>query len=83
MTTGIKIYFYRKLKEDEKIDEFAEWAFGKDCEGKKFTILMEMWNEKHGSKYMLSPHEEIHNSIEKMIELWRQEKSGDTNHVKL
>jgi len=74
---GDDIYEFTKSSD---WDKFQSWAFGGDCEDKQAMDIMNMWNEKHGSKVKISEDETILESLFKMIDLYKKEHHEQRSH---
>ncbi len=61
-----------RLLPGESIDEFDKWAFGDNVKSSMTSIkYMNYWNEIHGKELTLHCNDLIEESIDKMIQLWR------------
>lgn len=71
--------FESTMKEDfrihldpgEDIDDFALWAFGPQFQVATTWKLAELWNERHGEKYLIDPSSRPEDDAPHMIALWR------------
>jgi hypothetical protein len=67
------------LDEDiEKIQKFAKWAFGKHF---KIIIshgpeVVKIWNQRHGDKLLIDNNNSVHEDIQLMIELWKNQNEN-------
>ncbi len=58
---------------NEKSEQFAEWAFGKDFHDMHLDDFMDSWNALHGDKLMLCGSSKVVDDISKMIEIWESQ----------
>jgi len=68
------IEHFLKPEHDEELEDFAEWAFGKEY--RDFCHSMDFlngWNHIHGDELYLSSNGYIEEDVLKMIELWNEE----------
>lgn len=59
-------------------DNFAEWGFG--IYGKLLTNgieSLENWNALHGDKLLLTPSDDMEESMKKMIEIYKAEHPNE------
>ena len=68
----------RFLKKDEEISAFGKWAFADMYESLNCLQCMLAWNQLHGDKLELNPHNLMKDTLPKMIKIWRQE-NGKSN----
>ena len=67
--------FSKLLNDDEDIEEFENWAFGDNPGSLDLSLLVDRWNERHGDKYLINPHNKPLSDAPHMINLWREENN--------
>lgn len=70
---SFKEWFLMYIPENE-IDDFAEWAFGEGYKDTAGPDLMKKWNSRHSELYEIKPKDQVNPGIQKMAELWEQNK---------
>jgi hypothetical protein len=61
------------LSDDENVNDFGLWAFGKKYDSLYTDEMMRKWNKSHGKRYKLKGDSNIVFDLCKMIDIWRKE----------
>ena len=59
--------------DEEERNEFDLWAFGEDASYFTLEKCLDLWNERHGDKYLLRSDGKLADDIPKMIQIWRSQ----------
>lgn len=71
--TNLRPLFKPYIGED-KVDEFAIWAFGPNCElFSKPMEFMNAWNRLHGNKYHIYLDSTVIKDVPEMVKIWKDE----------
>jgi hypothetical protein len=74
--TTVKSLVEELLSDEDEIDEFGKWAFGKYYRSiVGSTIFLEAWNSIHEKDFKLSLTGDMYEDMKRMVELWRKSKS--------
>lgn len=66
-------YYFRKYLDEEELEPFFIWAWGKNYKDIKTHLgFMKLWNALHENELRLSPTGSIHQDSQKMLKLWRE-----------
>ncbi len=71
MSTSHLPSLYPYFESEEQRDGFHTWAFGPEPAETGFK-LMEYWNAHHGHLLTLHPDDSVHESLLKMIAIYRE-----------
>jgi hypothetical protein len=78
MSINIKSLIELFINNEDEVEKFGEWAFGKDYKDTIGLInFMKNWNILHGELLMLDLRGRPKEDMSRMIELWNIHKNID------